>query len=100
MLVKKLQRILRSHKVRSTFYTNSTLHNFFCKSKDRVGTGDKKNIVYKIDCSNCEVLFFGESKRSLKSRSDKYKRSVKNCNCEKNEITKHCLEEYHNFNWD
>ena len=100
MLVKTLQRILRSHKVRSTFYTNSALHKSFCKSKDRVATGDKKNIIYKIDCSNCEVLFFGESKRSLKSRSDESKRSVKNCNCEKNEITKHCLEEYHNFNWD
>ena len=56
----KLQRILRSHKIRSTFYTEKT----------------------------------------LKSRSDEHKRSVRNCDCDKNEISKHCWEADHNFNWD
>ena len=38
----------------------------------------------EIDCSNCEAVYFGESKRSLNSRSDEHKRSVRNCNCDKN----------------
>ena len=25
-------------------------------------TEDKNNIVYEIDCSNCEAIYFGESK--------------------------------------
>ena len=93
----KLTRILRSHK---TFYTENTLHKLLCKPKYRVATEDKNNIVYEIDCSNCEAVFFGESKRSLKSRSDEHKRSVRNCDCDKNEIAKHCWEADHNFNWD
>ena len=44
--------------------------------------------------------YYGESKRSLKSRSDEHKRSVRNCDCDKNEIAKHCWEADHNFNWD
>ena len=36
----------------------------------------------------------------LKSRSDEYKKSVKNCDCEKNEIVKHCWEADRNFSWD
>ena len=44
----KLQRILRSHKIRSTFYTESTLLKLICKPKDRVATKDKSNIVYKL----------------------------------------------------
>ena len=64
----KLRRILRSHKIRSTFYTEMTLRKLLCKPKDRVATEDKNNIVYEIDCSNCEAVHFGESKRSLKSR--------------------------------
>ena len=32
----KWQRIFKSHKVRSTFYTESTLRKLLCKSKDRV----------------------------------------------------------------
>ena len=96
----KLRRILRSHKTRSTFYTEMTLRKLLCKPKDRVGTEDKNNIVYEIDCSNCQAVYFGESKRSLKSRSDEHKRSVRNCDCDKNEIAKHCWEADHNFNWD
>ena len=69
-----------------------------CKPKDRVATQDKNNIVYEIDCSNCKAVYFGESKRSLKLRSDEHKRSVRNCDCDKNEIAKHCWEADHNFN--
>ena len=36
----------------------------------------------------------------LKSRSDQHKRSVKNYDCEKNEIVKHCYEADCNFSWD
>ena len=86
----KLRRILRSHKISSTFYTENTLRKLLCKPKDQVSTEDKNNIVYEIDCSNCEAVYFGESKRSLKSRSDEHKRSVRNCDCDKNENAKHC----------
>ena len=96
----KLQRILRSHKIRSTFYTEMTLRKLLCKPKDRVATEDKNNIVYEIDCSNCQAAYFGESKRSLKSRSNEHKKPVRNCNCDKNEIDKHCWEADYNFNWD
>ena len=68
----KLWRILRSHKIRSTFYTEKTLHKFFCKSKDRVATEDKNNIVHESDCSNCEAVYYSESRWSLKSRSDEH----------------------------
>ena len=86
--------------MRSTFYTEKTLCKLLCKPKDRVAAEDKSNIVYEIDCSNYEAVYFGESKRSLKSRSHEHKRSVRNCDFYKNEIAKHCCEEDHNFNWD
>ena len=76
----KLWCILRSHKIRSTFYTENTLHKFLCKPKDK-SYRRKNNIDYEIDCSNCEVVCFYESEESLKSRSDKHKRSIRNCNC-------------------
>ena len=86
----KLRRILRSHKIRSTSYTESTLRKLLCKPKGRVATEDKNNIVYEMCCSNCDAVYFGESKRFLKLRSDDHKRSVRNYDCEKNEIAKHC----------
>ena len=95
-----LWRILRSHKIRSNFNTESTLSKLLCKPKDRVTTEDKNNIVYEIDCSNCEAVYFSDSRRSLKLRSDEHKRSVRNCNCDKNVIAKHCSEANHKFSRD
>ena len=88
----KLRHILGSHKIRSTFYTEKALRKLLCKPKDRVDTEDKNNIVSEIDCSNCESTYFGESKRSLESRSDEHKRYVRNCDSDKNEVAKHCWE--------
>ena len=66
----KLQRILRSHRIRLAFYIEKTLHKLLCKPKDRQVAEDKSNIVYEFDCSNCEAVYFGESKRSLKPCSN------------------------------
>ena len=71
------------------------MRKLLCKPKDRVGAEDKNNIVYGIDCGNCEAVCFCESKRSLKTRSDEHKRSVRNCDRDKNEIAKHCWEADH-----
>ena len=69
----KLHHLLRSHKIRSTFYTENTFCKLLCKPKDRVATEDKNNIIYEIDCSNCKAVYFGESKQLLKSRSDEHR---------------------------
>ena len=76
------------------------MRELLCKFKDRVATEDKNNIAYEIHCSNRVAVYFGESKRSLKSRSDEHKRSVSNCDCDKNEVAKHCWESDRNFTWD
>ena len=68
----KLRHILRSQKIKSTYYTESTLRKLLSKLKDRVATEDKKNIVYEIDSSNCEAVYFGEYKGFLKARSDEH----------------------------
>ena len=45
-----------------------------------MATEDKNNIICEIDCSNCEVVYY--------------------CDCDKNEIAKHCWEADHNFSRD
>ena len=53
----KLRHTLRSHKIRSTFYTESTLRKLLCKPKDRVATECKSIIVYEIDFRNGEAVY-------------------------------------------
>ena len=96
----KLQHILRSHRIRSTFHTESTLHKCLCKPEDWIATEDKNNFVYEINCSNCKAVHFGESKRPLKLRSEEHEKSVKNCHFDRNKIAKHCCKADHNSNLD
>ena len=66
-------------KIYGTYLDLNTLPKLLSKPKDQVAIEDKKNIVYEIDSSNCEAVYFGESKRSLMSCSNEHKRSVWNC---------------------
>ena len=69
------------------------MRKLLCELKYRVATEDRNNIIYETDCSNLEAVYFGESKRSLKSYSDERKRYVRNLACEKNKIAEHCWEQ-------
>ena len=60
----------------------------------------QKQFVYEIDCIGCEAVYLSEFKPSSKPRLDEQKRPVKNCDCEKNEIAKHCCEANIYFSWD
>ena len=43
-----LRRILGSHKIRSKFCTENTLHKLLCKPKDQVATEDKTILFMKL----------------------------------------------------
>ena len=60
----KLRRILRSHKIRSTFHSKNTLRKLLCKSKDRVATEDKNNIIMKLKTLSIMKLTVVTVKRS------------------------------------
>ena len=94
---KNLWRMLINEKIRSTFYTESTLRKLLCKPEGKVATEDKKKIVYEIDFSYRKAVYFGEHKRSQKICHNEPKRSVRNCDCEKNKFVKYCWEADHNF---
>ena len=98
----KLRRIFKSHKIRPTFCNENTLRKILFKPKNWVSTRrqDNSNIFYGIDSRDSEAFYFSESKWSLKPRSDEHKRSVRNCDCKKKEISKHCWVADHNFSWD
>ena len=61
--------MLKSHKTRSTFYTENFLYYLLCKLKDLVATEDKNSIIDKNNCSSSEVVYFGESKLESKHKS-------------------------------
>ena len=56
--------MFKTHKIRSTFYTENTQSKLLCKSKDGVDSEDESNIAYEIDCNNYEAVHLSNSKSS------------------------------------
>ena len=52
----KILRLVRSYKIRSTFYAENILRKLFYKIKERVTIEDKINIVSEIECSSCKRI--------------------------------------------
>ena len=62
IILPSLERIIRSHNIRFNLCTDSSLRELLCKLKYRVATEDKNDIIDEIDCSDCETVYFFESK--------------------------------------
>ncbi|XP_011860757.1 PREDICTED: uncharacterized protein LOC105557945 [Vollenhovia emeryi] len=60
----------------------------------------KSNVVYKINCNNCDASYVGQTKRKLKTRIKEHINNKKLDEQKHSVITKHMLEFNHNFDWD
>ena len=59
---------------------NSKFENLIRLGKDKCKTDEISNIVYKIDCNDCDCTYIGQSKRKLGTRVKEHEKDVKNCN--------------------
>ena len=57
----------------------NTLRKFLCKLKGSVKIEQKSSITYEVHCTNCQAVYFGESKQL-----NGHMRSVKNCDMKVN----------------
>nr|CAH8850489.1 unnamed protein product [Trichobilharzia regenti] len=54
-----------------------SLHSILCQPKDSTAKEEKTNIIYKINCNNCEKHYIGQSGRPLRLRIHENKLAVK-----------------------
>ena len=55
-----------------------TLRRILSHPKDRIPDNDKSNVVYKINCRDCDTSYVGQTKRALKTRVSEHCRAVEN----------------------
>ena len=55
--------------------------------------------IYKIPCKDCDLVYIGETGRSLDVRLKEHKRSVKNCNTNNANFV-HAYDNDHHINWE
>lgn len=73
------QKINSKLKKNNIFTVNKNINKFnkFIKlGKDRLTSDEKSNIVYKIDCKDCDMTYIGQSKRYFKTRKREHKYAI------------------------
>ena len=74
---RKIGRILKQQKVKVAYKPQQTINSLFPRPKELDDSDRQKSgIVYKISCTQCNFVYYGQTERSLKTRIVGYKKAV------------------------
>jgi len=76
------------------------LNNIVRVQKDHVEHSHKNNVVYKINCKNCDASYVGQTKRQIRTRIKEHYNNIKSDKSKHSVITEHILNFNHNFDWE
>jgi len=72
---------------------------FIKTGKDRIERSSRYNVVYKIDCNDCEVSYVGQTKRRLTTRIREHRNDINKKSGIPSVISTHRLQD-HDFDWN
>ena len=97
-LSEKLEKICTPLGIKAVFTSAHTLKRSLMRVKSRHPEDKKKGVIYQIPCGDCDQLYIGESKRTLKIRMAEHKRAVLRSD-PNNGIAVHVAKSEHRINW-
>lgn len=81
------------------FFILNKLNIFIKVHKDSLSNEHKTNVVYKINCLDCDASYIGQTKRQLITRIKEHRSNINNPSANLTVVTEHRLEG-HEFDWD
>jgi len=67
--------------------------------KDKLPNNERTNVVYKLNCNNCNATYIGQTKRHLHTRVKEHINNIKLHATNYSVISKHKIETGHDFDW-
>ena len=77
----------------------TALHKILPSPKDPIPTEKKHNIIYKLDCKDCDAVYIGEPKRAYRTRIGEHISAVQKADTKLYETADHCWKFNHDFKW-
>ena len=77
-----------------------TLSSLFRKPKDAINFEQKRGLVYRISCRDCNPVYVGETGRSVRTRKRGHAGAVKTFNTKKSALSQHVMDFDHRIDWD
>jgi len=77
----------------------NTLSTFIKTGKDKIEGSNRCNVVYRIDCKDCDACYVGQTKRRLITRANEHKNDINKKSGTLSVISTHRLQG-HDFDWN
>ena len=73
---------------------------FSPNSKDPVTKEQRTDAIYSIPCNDCDIEYFGQTKRQFGTRLKKHQKAVFFCKNENSALSEHTCLTNHTIGWD
>jgi len=83
-----------------TFSCYNKLNKFIRVHKDVLPVSSRFNVVYRINCLDCDASYVGQTKRTLNTRVNEHKSHIRRNSTQLSVITDHRQKSGHEFDWD
>ena len=74
--------------------------SLFRKPKDVINFEQKRGLVYRISCRDCNAVYIGETERCVGTRKRKHADVVKTFNTKKSTLSQHVIDFDHRIDWN
>ncbi|XP_024887386.1 uncharacterized protein LOC112464565, partial [Temnothorax curvispinosus] len=81
------------------YTVSKKLDRIINSGKDRLASVKRTELVYEINCLNCEACYIGQTKRNLETRIKEHRADIKKHPSNHSVVSKHKTSWNHNFNW-
>jgi hypothetical protein len=98
-ITEKINRYLKPYNIQMAPKPTVTLKSKLCKLKDRREVLESKEVVYEVNCLECEASYYGETGRQLGKRVDEHQNNVQKKN-NTSLIYQHVKDFGHKINFD
>ncbi|KYN09785.1 hypothetical protein ALC57_18089, partial [Trachymyrmex cornetzi] len=73
------------------------LNSLIRVQKDKLETASQADVVYRIDCKNCDVSYVGQTSRCVQVRMSEHRNHINRNTFQSSVITEHRLQTSHDF---
>ncbi|XP_071653737.1 uncharacterized protein, partial [Temnothorax longispinosus] len=94
-----LRRIFNNYGLSTLYTVPKKLDVLIKKGKDKLEIMKHTGVVYKLDCSDCNACYIGQTKRHLETRVKEHRADINKHFSQQSVVSKHRIDFDHNFKW-
>ena len=98
-LTSKLVNVFRKENIQIAIKNRKTVGTVYSNLKDKIPVINRSNVVYQLNCKDCEGIYIGHTSQLLKNRMAGHKSDCKH-NAERCMLAKHVQEKDHQINYN